>query len=53
MGEVLTDAFKQLLANIQDYSLMADVRCKLAQRTVFQDILDQMDDIGVGSLRLC
>jgi len=47
---VLT-AFKQLLANIQDYSLMADVRWQPGHGPrYFQDILDQMDDIGVGSL---
>jgi phospholipid/cholesterol/gamma-HCH transport system permease protein len=52
MGEVLTDAFKQLLANIQDYSEMsARAIANLASGPrYFQDILDQMDDIGVGSL---
>ncbi|HEY4818458.1 MAG TPA: ABC transporter permease [Candidatus Acidoferrum sp.] len=52
MGEVLTDAFKQLLANIQDYSEMsARALANLASGPrYFQDILDQMDDIGVGSL---
>jgi phospholipid/cholesterol/gamma-HCH transport system permease protein len=52
MGEVLTDAFKQLLANIQDYSVMSGralVNLASGPR-YFQDILDQMDDIGVGSL---
>jgi phospholipid/cholesterol/gamma-HCH transport system permease protein len=52
MGEVLLDAFKQLLANIQDYSEMAG-RALLNLTSgprYFQDILDQMDDIGVGSL---
>jgi phospholipid/cholesterol/gamma-HCH transport system permease protein len=52
MGEVLTDAFKQLLLNVQDYSEMA-VRSLANLATgphYFQDILDQMDDIGVGSL---
>jgi phospholipid/cholesterol/gamma-HCH transport system permease protein len=52
MGEVLTDAFKQLLANIQDYSVMSGrALLNLASGPrYFQDILDQMDDIGVGSL---
>ncbi len=52
MGEVLTDAFKQLLANIQDYSLMAgrSLANLASGPRYFQDILDQMDDIGVGSL---
>jgi phospholipid/cholesterol/gamma-HCH transport system permease protein len=52
MGAVLTDAFKQLLANIQDYSEMAG-RSLLNLATgprYYQDVLDQMDDIGVGSL---
>jgi phospholipid/cholesterol/gamma-HCH transport system permease protein len=49
---VLTDAFKSFLAHIQNYSLMA-VRslANLASGPrYFQDVLDQMDDIGVGSL---
>ncbi len=52
MGEVLIDAFKQFLANIQDYSRMAGQSlANLASGPrYFQDILDQMDDIGVGSL---
>ncbi len=52
MGEVLTDAFKQLLANVQDYSLMAgrSLANLASGPRYFQDILDQMDDIGVGSL---
>lgn len=52
MGEVLTDAFKQLLSNVQDYSEMA-MRSLANLATgprYFQDMLDQMDDIGVGSL---
>jgi phospholipid/cholesterol/gamma-HCH transport system permease protein len=51
-GELLTDAFKHFLANVQDYSEMA--ARSLANLTsgprYFQDILAQMDDIGVGSL---
>jgi phospholipid/cholesterol/gamma-HCH transport system permease protein len=52
MGEVLTDAFKQLLADIQDYSEMAgrSLANLASGPRYFQDILDQMDDIGVGSL---
>jgi phospholipid/cholesterol/gamma-HCH transport system permease protein len=52
MGEVLTDAFKRFLADIQDYSIMAGQSlANLANGPrYFQDILDQMDDIGVGSL---
>jgi len=52
MGEVLTDAFKQLLSNIQDYSEMAwrSLTNLASGPRYFQDILDQMDDIGVGSL---
>jgi phospholipid/cholesterol/gamma-HCH transport system permease protein len=51
-GEVLTDAFKRLLANIQDYAEMSGrALLNLASGPrYFQDILDQMDDIGVGSL---
>src|SRR5258707_1922473 len=52
MGAVLTDAFKQFLANIQDYSEMAgrSLANLASGPRYFQDILDQMDDIGVGSL---
>src|ERR1700726_1018603 len=52
MGVVLTDAFKQLLANVQDYAEMSGrALLNLASGPrYFQDILDQMDDIGVGSL---
>jgi phospholipid/cholesterol/gamma-HCH transport system permease protein len=52
MGEVLTDAFKQFLSNIQNYAEMAGLSlANLASGPrYFQDILDQMDDIGVGSL---
>src|SRR5436305_1153948 len=52
MGAVLTDAFKQLLLNVQNYSELA-VRSLTNLATgprYFQDTLDQMDDIGVGSL---
>jgi phospholipid/cholesterol/gamma-HCH transport system permease protein len=52
MGEVLTDAFKQLLSNVQDYSEMAyrSLANLATGPRYFQDLLDQMDDIGVGSL---
>jgi phospholipid/cholesterol/gamma-HCH transport system permease protein len=52
MGEVLADAFKQLVANIQDYSVMsARALANVASGPRYlQDLLDQMDDIGVGSL---
>jgi len=52
MGAVLTDAFKQFLANIQNYSRLAGrslANLATGPRYV-QDTLDQMDDIGVGSL---
>jgi phospholipid/cholesterol/gamma-HCH transport system permease protein len=52
MTEVLTDASKQFLSNVQDYSQMA-IRSLANLATgprYFQDLLDQMDDIGVGSL---
>lgn len=49
---VLTDAFKRFLADIQDYSLMAmrSVANLASGPRYFQDLLDQMNDIGVGSL---
>jgi phospholipid/cholesterol/gamma-HCH transport system permease protein len=52
MGTVLIDAFKQLLSNIQDYSYLAgqSLANLLTSPRYFQDLLDQMDDIGVGSL---
>jgi phospholipid/cholesterol/gamma-HCH transport system permease protein len=52
MGTVLTDAFKQLLLNIQNYSELAarSVTNLATGPRYFQDALDQMDDIGVGSL---
>jgi phospholipid/cholesterol/gamma-HCH transport system permease protein len=52
MVEVLTDAFKRLLADIQNYSLMAvtSLTNLLTGPRYFQDLLDQMDDVGVGSL---
>jgi phospholipid/cholesterol/gamma-HCH transport system permease protein len=52
MGAVLTDAFKQLLADIQDYALMSgrSLANLATGPRYFQDMLEQMDDIGVGSL---
>ena len=52
MVGVLTDAFKRLLADIQDYSRMSlgAVANLATGPRYFQDLLDQMDDIGVGSL---
>jgi phospholipid/cholesterol/gamma-HCH transport system permease protein len=52
MGEVLTDAFKELLLNVQNYSEMAyrSLANLATGPRYFQDLLDQMDDIGVGSL---
>jgi len=52
MVEVLTDALKRLLADIQAYTLMS-VRALtnlLTSPRYFKDLLDQMDDVGVGSL---
>jgi phospholipid/cholesterol/gamma-HCH transport system permease protein len=52
MGEVLTDAFKRLLSDVQDYSALAyrSLANLATGPRYFQDMLDQMDDIGVGSL---
>jgi phospholipid/cholesterol/gamma-HCH transport system permease protein len=52
MGDVLSDAFKRLLADIQAYTLMAvqSLANLLTAPYYFQDLLDQMDDVGVGSL---
>jgi phospholipid/cholesterol/gamma-HCH transport system permease protein len=52
MVGVLTDAFKGFLSEIQDYSLMSmrAVANVASGPRYFQDLLDQMDDIGVGSL---
>ncbi len=49
---VLTDAFKALLSNVQDYFFMAarSLTNLASAPRYFQDVLDQMDDIGVGSL---
>jgi phospholipid/cholesterol/gamma-HCH transport system permease protein len=52
MGEVLTDALKLLLLNIQNYAEMSirGMANIFSGPRYFQDTLDQMDDIGVGSL---
>jgi phospholipid/cholesterol/gamma-HCH transport system permease protein len=52
LGVVLTDAAKRLLASVQDYSAMAarSLANLASGPRYFQDLLDQMDDIGVGSL---
>jgi phospholipid/cholesterol/gamma-HCH transport system permease protein len=49
---VLTDALKAFLSHIQDYSFLAtrSITNLLTPPRYFQDVLDQMDDIGVGSL---
>jgi len=54
MAEVLIDAFKGLLSNIQDYTYMASrsLANLLTAPRYFQDLLDQMDDIGVCSLAI-
>ncbi|HXM94267.1 MAG TPA: ABC transporter permease [Candidatus Dormibacteraeota bacterium] len=50
--EVLTDSVKRWVAGVQDYSLLsARAIANIATGPrYFQDTLDQMDDIGVGSL---
>jgi phospholipid/cholesterol/gamma-HCH transport system permease protein len=52
MATVLTDATKSLLASIQDYSQIAarSLTNLVTAPRYFHDTLDQMDDIGVGSL---
>jgi phospholipid/cholesterol/gamma-HCH transport system permease protein len=52
MVGVLTDAFKGFLSEIQDYSRlsMRALANVASGPRYFQDLLDQMDDIGVGSL---
>jgi len=54
MVEVLTDSLKGFLANIQDYTFMAtrSLTNLLTGPRYFQDLLDQMDDVGVGSLAI-
>jgi phospholipid/cholesterol/gamma-HCH transport system permease protein len=52
IGAVLTDAVKQLVSHVQDYSVMAgrSLTNLASGPRYFQDFLNQMDDIGVGSL---
>jgi phospholipid/cholesterol/gamma-HCH transport system permease protein len=54
MLEVLTDAAKRFVANVQDYSRLAlrSLTNLATSPRYFQDVLDQMDDIGVGSLAI-
>jgi phospholipid/cholesterol/gamma-HCH transport system permease protein len=54
MVEVLTDATKRFILNVQDYfQLAGQSLANLATSPrYFQDVLDQMDDIGVGSLAI-
>src|ERR1700685_3079653 len=54
MVEVLTDATKRFVLNVQDYfQLAGQSLANLATSPrYFQDVLDQMDDIGVGSLAI-
>ena len=49
---VLTDALKAFLSHIQDYSFLSarSLANLFTPPRYFQDVLDQMDDIGVGSL---
>jgi phospholipid/cholesterol/gamma-HCH transport system permease protein len=52
MVALLTDAFKRFLSQVQDYfhmSMRSLANLATGPR-YFQDVLDQMDDIGVGSL---
>jgi phospholipid/cholesterol/gamma-HCH transport system permease protein len=50
--DVLTDAAKRWVASVQDYSALAyrSLANLATSPRYFQDMLDQMDDIGVGSL---
>jgi hypothetical protein len=50
--DVLTDAAKRWVASVQDYSGVAyhSLANLATSPRYFQDMLDQMDDIGVGSL---
>ena len=52
VATVLVDALKRAVAAVQDYSVLSfRALTNLASRPYyFQDTLDQMDDIGVGSL---
>jgi phospholipid/cholesterol/gamma-HCH transport system permease protein len=52
MAGVISDATKRLIADIQDYYYMSvrSLANLLSGPRYFQDLLDQMNDIGVGSL---
>jgi phospholipid/cholesterol/gamma-HCH transport system permease protein len=52
MGNVLVGAFKRVLLNVQIYSEMASrsLMNVITGPRYVQDTMDQMDDIGVGSL---
>ncbi len=54
MVEVLTDATKRFVLNVQDYFQLAgrSLANLATSPRYFQDVLDQMDDIGVGSLAI-
>ncbi|MEQ1354103.1 MAG: ABC transporter permease [Candidatus Acidiferrum sp.] len=50
--DILTESAKGWVASVQDYSLMSfrSIKNLATGPRYFQDTLDQMDDIGVGSL---
>ena len=50
--DVLTDSAKSWVSSVQDYSLLSfrAIKNVATGPRYFQDTLDQMDDIGVGSL---
>jgi phospholipid/cholesterol/gamma-HCH transport system permease protein len=52
VSEVLIDSAKRFVASVQDYSILSyrSVKNLLTGPRYFQDTVDQMDDIGVGSL---
>jgi phospholipid/cholesterol/gamma-HCH transport system permease protein len=52
ISEVLTDTLKGWVASVQDYSLLSfrSLQNLLTGPHYLGDLLDQMDDIGVGSL---
>jgi phospholipid/cholesterol/gamma-HCH transport system permease protein len=52
MAGVLADAFKRFVADIQDYYYMSvrSLANLLSGPRYFQDLMEQMNDIGVGSL---
>ncbi|HEY4817571.1 MAG TPA: ABC transporter permease, partial [Candidatus Acidoferrum sp.] len=50
--DVLVDSLKRWVFSVQDYSLLSarSIKNLASSPRYFQDTLDQMDDIGVGSL---